>query len=145
MIPVVIGVPLVAVTDEFSRKRKVPDIGEFREHFRRTGHKTYTASIGKHSLTVRKVSRVGGVLWFVGSCNRKLFRRLKRQGVNIKRVSKLTAVQKTALRARGVRVIRRRSNGAVVGILPPVVMAGENPISVGLDGAEVEGEEYYVG
>ena len=80
-IPVLIGVELVTVTDELGRTRKVPDIGnKLRKHFTQTGPGIYTASWGEHSLTVRKLGRRGGKLWFFGSGSVRILKALGRLG-----------------------------------------------------------------
>jgi len=141
--PVLLGVELVTVTDEDGRTRQVPDIGvKLRRHFRRTGPGIYTASWGAHALTVQRIGRIAGTLWFVGTGTRRAIAVLKAAGVQVLHAKDLTAAQRTAAIARGVHAIRRRSDGAVVGIRPPVVFAGQDPIAVGMDGAAVEGEEY---
>jgi len=144
--PVVIGVELVTVTDEDGNTRRVPDIGEgIREHFVKTGPDTYTASWGEHALTIHRIGRLAGKLWFIGSGSRRILVGLVHLGADIKLVRDLTRAQRDAVLARGFKAIRRVRDSAIVGIHPPVVFAGDDPIAVGLDGQLEEGEEYTIG
>jgi len=143
--PVVIGVELIEITDEHGT-RTVPDIGEgVREYFVKTGPGIFTASWDGHALTVFKIGRLAGKLWFIGSGSKQILIALAHLGADIKLVADLTVAQRDAILALGFKPIRRSSDNAVVGIHPPVVFAGQSPISVGLDGQFEEGEEYIVG
>ena len=142
--PVLLGVELIEVTGEDGVTRLVPDIGEaLRDAFHKTAPKTHTASWGEHALTVYSIGLFSGKRWFFGDGTRKIFVKLAHLGMNIKLLADLTPVQRDAILAKGFRPIRRVSDNAIVGILPPVVIAGDEPISVGIDGQFDEDEEYY--
>ena len=143
--PVLIGVEIIQVTDKDGATRMVPDIGAgVREHFQRTGPDMFTATWGEHALTVARVGRVGGKIWFIGSGSRRILQGLAHLGASVKLVADLTPAQRDAIIAKGFKPIRRVGDGALMGILPPVVFAGQSPISVGLDGEYEDGEDYEV-
>jgi hypothetical protein len=143
--PVLIGVELIDVTAKDGTVRRVPDIGAgIRERFVETGPGIYTASVGEHSLTVAQIGRFAGQLWFFGSGSPKILAALAHLGASVKLVAGLTKAQRDAILALGFKPIRRKSDNAIVGILPPVVFAGQDPVSVGLDGQYDENEEYVI-
>jgi hypothetical protein len=111
----------------------------------RTGPGIHTLSWREHALTVRDTGIIaGGKRWFYGSGSKLILVGLAHLGADIRLVSDLTTAQRDQLRAAGIRAIRRVSDGAIVGLMPPVVFAGEQPISVGLDGQLEDGEQYAV-
>ena len=134
--PVLIGVEIVD---------GAPDIGAgWRERFTKCGPRQWSVSKGGHSLTVTKLARVNGTLWFFGSGSKDILTALSHLGAKIKLVSDLTNPQKQTIRALGVKAVRRESDQSIVALLPPVVYAGQNPLAVALDGNMDPDETYTV-
>jgi hypothetical protein len=88
-----------------------------------------------------------GQLVWLGAGTRDVLTKLSHLGAAVYPLHQ--ALSKPAVRTwlrdvKGLRGIRRISDGVVVGILPPVVLAGTNPIAAGLGDTAEEGEEYEV-
>ena len=100
----------------------------------------------RHDYTFRELpNQIDGATWFFGSGSANIVGALASAGVRGARVEINPATpRRQRFIAAGAREIRVVDTGEHVGFAPPVVFAGHNPISVGLDGRDVEGEEYYV-
>lgn len=94
----------------------------------------FTVEWNGHRLTGVHLGLVNGTRYFLATGDREILAGLSHLGASVRLVRSLPPVTQTALRAKGVRVIRRVSDGVVIGIHPEVVWAGESPIAVGLDG-----------
>ena len=97
-----------------------------------------------YHLTMYRVGKLLGQLVFACVGDEKIMTGLAHLGASVKPAEKTTSAERAALVGLGVRLIRRRSDDAIVGVAPRVVFAGDNPIKIGLDGDWEEGEEYYL-
>jgi hypothetical protein len=132
---VVIGVPLDADGKPDLRLPAGVEIA-------RTGPGIFTASWGEHALTAFHVGLVGGTRYFLAAATPRIAAGLAHLGASVVRARDLTAAQRDAIRARGIQVIRRVGDGAIVGLAPKVVLAGQHSIRVALGDALDPGEQY---
>jgi hypothetical protein len=146
---VFVGVELVSVTDpDTGETRQVPDLGaDIRSRIARTGPDLFTVTWGEHAFTGLRLGRLAGVLWFIGCGDRRILVGLAHLGANIRLcsdVAKNNPTLRNQLRSTfGLRVIRRVSDGAILGFMPRIVLADvDNPMHLGLD-YEVDDTQTY--
>jgi hypothetical protein len=133
---VLIGVDLVDGKPDL----QLPASAEIMKH----DDNHFVVEWGSYHLTAYKLGTVGGTLYFLGTGDPAILVGLSHLGAAVKLAKNLNTTVRDQILATGIRAIRRVSDNAIVGIAPPVVFAGDDPLTVGLDGEFDPGEEYFV-
>ena len=98
----------------------------------------WTANWGQSYLSVVKLGRLAGTLWFIGVGDKQILTGLAHLGAKVKLLKdvKNNATLLAALRNAGVKVVRRKASEEVLGIILSNVLAGDNPLMIALDGED---------
>lgn len=127
--------------------RIIPDLGELNEITALTGPGIFSTSwftgINRHHFTFKDIGVIDEDTWFMGSGDAEIVGALAVVGIFGNRVHvKPAGPARQRFIDANVKEIKVVGTGVHAGFEPPVVYSGEDPITVGLDGDAVEGEEY---
>lgn len=121
----------------------VPDVGPvLRRRIRRTGPGHFQLKVGRRTFRLRDLGAYTGGRLLLCQGPRAVAVALRDAGFTVVRPKNAPAAVRTALQARGVRRIRRVSDGVVVGMAAQNVVAGSGILGSSL-GDDIDNDETY--
>jgi len=109
----------------------------------KTGPLHFVAEWDGHTVALLEVpSLVGGRRYYLADATPGAAAALVALGVSVTRAKDVTAANRDALRTAGVPAVQRRSDGAIVAVLPTHTLGGD-PVATAIDGIVAAPTEEY--